>query len=57
MRSSGEADTDESAMHAITASAPFKALPPEFTADYLDLLYTFNYKVDQLSEVNAAPIE
>ncbi|HEY9733421.1 MAG TPA: TonB family protein [Drouetiella sp.] len=57
MRSSGESDTDDSAMHAITASAPFKPLPPEFTADYLDLLYTFNYKVDQLSEVPHAEVE
>ncbi|MBS1954471.1 MAG: TonB family protein [Cyanobacteria bacterium SZAS-4] len=57
IRSSGESDTDDSAMHAITACAPFKPLPPEFTADYLDLLYTFNYKVDQLSEVPHAEIE
>ncbi|CAN5736666.1 hypothetical protein BH10CYA1_BH10CYA1_34320 [soil metagenome] len=57
IRSSGESDTDDSAMHAITACTPFKALPPEFTAEYLDLLYTFNYKVDQLSEVPHAEIE
>ncbi|MBS2001322.1 MAG: TonB family protein [Cyanobacteria bacterium SZAS LIN-5] len=57
IRSSGESDTDDSAMHAITACAPFKPLPPEFTADYLDLLYTFNYKVDQLSEVPHAELE
>lgn len=57
MRSSGESDTDDSAMHAITACAPFKPLPAEFTADYLDLLYTFNYKVDQLSEVPHAELE
>ncbi len=57
LRSSGESDTDDSAMHAITASAPFKPLPPEFTAAYLDLQYTFNYKVDQLSEVPHAELE
>ncbi len=57
MRSSGESDTDDSAMHAITACAPFKPLPAEFTAEYLDLLYTFNYRVDQLSEVPHAELE
>ncbi len=57
LRSSGESDTDDSAMHAITAAAPFKPLPPEFTAEYLDLQYTFNYRVDQLSEVPHAELE
>jgi TonB family protein len=49
--SSGDSDTDESAMHAIAACSPFKALPADYPGPYLDLLYTFNYNVDQLSEI------
>jgi TonB family protein len=49
--SSGDSDADSAAMHAIAACAPFKALPADYPADYLDLQYTFNYKADQLSEV------
>ena len=54
VRTSGETGSDDAAMHAIVASSPFKALPPEFSSEYLDLLYTFNYKVDQLSEVTGS---
>lgn len=54
IRSSGNADCDESAMNAISACAPFKGLPADFEADSLDIKYTFNYKVDSLSEVSAA---
>ena len=50
--SSGDSDTDESAMHAIAACSPFKALPADYPATYLDLLYTFNYNVDELSELD-----
>ena len=57
VHSSGESETDQSAMHAVTASAPFKPLPNDFPADYLDLLYTFNYKVDSLSEVPPPQLE
>lgn len=49
--SSGDSDTDESAMHAIAACSPFKALPTDYPGQYLDLLYTFNYNVDELSEI------
>lgn len=49
--SSGDSDSDGSAMHAIAACSPFKALPADYPAGYLDLLYTFNYSVDELSEV------
>lgn len=52
--SSGDSDADASAMHAITACSPFKALPGGFSSDYLDLLYTFNYRADALSEVSTA---
>jgi TonB family protein len=49
--SSGDSDADGSAMHAIAACSPFKSLPVDYPAAYLDLLYTFNYSVDELSEV------
>ncbi len=51
LRSSGNPDSDEAAMSAITACAPFKDLPQDFSADCLDVKYTFNYKVDSLSEM------
>ncbi|MBX9952622.1 MAG: TonB C-terminal domain-containing protein [Candidatus Obscuribacterales bacterium] len=56
VRSSGNSDCDESAINAITACAPFKGLPADFAADCLDIKYTFNYKIDSLSEVPAARI-
>jgi TonB family protein len=49
--SSGDSDADGSAMRAIAACSPFKTLPTDYQAAYLDLQYTFNYKVDELSEV------
>jgi TonB family protein len=55
--SSGDSDADAEAMHAIATCAPFKALPPDYPADYLDLQYTFNYKADELSEVAAGRTE
>lgn len=56
VHSSGNSDCDESAMNAIAACAPFKGLPADFAADCLDIKYTFNYKVDTLSEVSAARV-
>jgi TonB family protein len=52
VQSSGDETIDESAMKAISACSPFKALPADFTAPFLDLQYTFNYTVDSLSELN-----
>ncbi|MBA3993424.1 MAG: hypothetical protein C0469_07845 [Cyanobacteria bacterium DS2.3.42] len=52
VRSSGHSDCDEAAMNAISACAPFKGLPADFPSDCLDIKYTFNYKVDSLSEVS-----
>ncbi|HEY9676739.1 MAG TPA: TonB family protein [Drouetiella sp.] len=57
LHSSGSPETDESAMHAVTASAPFKPLPQDFPAESLDLLYTFNYKIDTLSEIPPPQLE
>lgn len=51
IRSSGNSDCDEAAMNAIAACTPFKNLPADFPSDCLDIKYTFNYKVDSLSEV------
>lgn len=51
LRSSGNPDSDEAAMNAITACAPFKDLPQDLSSDCLDVKYTFNYKVDSLSEI------
>ncbi|MCC7528326.1 MAG: TonB C-terminal domain-containing protein, partial [Candidatus Melainabacteria bacterium] len=56
VRSSGNSDCDEAAMNAICACAPFKGLPPDFPSDCLDIKYTFNYKVDSLSEVPEAKL-
>lgn len=56
VRSSGNSDCDEAAMNAISACAPFKGLPPDFPSDCLDIKYTFNYKVDSLSEVPEAKL-
>jgi TonB family protein len=47
---SGNEESDEAAIGAIAACAPFKPLPDVITNEYLDLEYTFNYTVDRLSE-------
>lgn len=54
IRSSGSAEADEAAMKALVASAPFKTLPADYPHSYLDLHYSFNYNVDQLTEINDA---
>jgi TonB family protein len=51
VNSSGDSSSDEAAMHAIASCSPFKALPSDYTPEYIDLQYTFNYKVDQLTEI------
>lgn len=50
MRSSGSSDADGAAMRSVTACAPFRPLPDDYKMDYLDVRYTFNYRVDQLTE-------
>ena len=52
LHTSGSADVDESILKSITAAAPFKPLPGDYPNDYLDVKYTFNYKVDGLAEVS-----
>jgi TonB family protein len=51
LRSSGDAESDEAAIESIAKSAPFKQLPADYPLPFLDVSYTFNYLVDQLSEV------
>jgi len=51
--SSGDKIVDQSALQAIAAAAPFGNLPKDYLADYLDVLYTFNYRADELSEVTS----
>ncbi|MBI4533149.1 MAG: TonB C-terminal domain-containing protein, partial [Candidatus Melainabacteria bacterium] len=52
LHSSEDSQSDRQAIEAITASAPFSKLPPDCSLPYLDVKYTFNYSVDQLSEVH-----
>lgn len=53
-KSSGETETDSSALKAIMqASKEAQALPKDYTAEYLDVEYTFKYNVDELEETKA----
>ena len=53
--SSGEPGTDSSACKAVvTATSVIAPLPKDFTGKYLDLLYTFNYNVNELKELSDA---
>jgi outer membrane biosynthesis protein TonB len=56
-QSSGNPESDDAAMVAVAGCSPFKTLPSDYPADYLDLLYTFNYTVDRLAEVAKPEIE
>jgi TonB family protein len=49
--SSGDPAVDQSALGAISACAPYAQLPGEYTQEYLDLRYTFNYTADELKAV------
>jgi len=51
VRSSGNGDADEAAMAAIGSCSPFRSLPADYTGEFLDLQYTFNYTADRLSEM------
>ena len=44
-KSSGSAENDQAAMQAVRMSAPFRALPPEFTGSSVDIDFTFDYNV------------
>lgn len=53
IRSSGKNDADRECLEAIVQAAPFQALPEACTLGLLDVHYTFNYKVDELTETTA----
>lgn len=42
---SGSSANDQAAMSAVQMSAPFKALPPEFTGSSVEIEFTFDYNV------------
>lgn len=51
-RSSGDSETDNSAVRAVMEAAlKGKPLPADYTPDFLDLSYKFNYSVDELQEL------
>lgn len=52
LRTSGDAQLDQSALSAVSAAAPFKPLPADYPLAYIDIQYNFNYSVNQLEEVN-----
>lgn len=52
IQSSGNQVADDSAIAAIRKAAPFGELPGDYTHQFLDLAYTFNYTTDELSEIN-----
>lgn len=52
--SSGDPETDEAAMKAVSAAAKTgKELPDDYAMPYLDVQYTFKYTADELKEVEA----
>ncbi len=52
IQSSGNKVADDSALAAIKKASPFGELPGDYSHQYLDLAYTFNYTTDELSEIN-----
>ena len=44
-RPSGSSANDQAAMSAVQMSAPFRALPPEFTGSSVEIEFTFDYNV------------
>ncbi len=52
LKSSGEQMTDKAAIKAIAlATQKADPLPQDFTPNYLDVIYTFKYNVDELQEI------
>lgn len=49
--SSGNNELDASIVKAIAGTAPFRRLPSDYPLGYIDVRYTFNYKVDGLAEI------
>lgn len=44
-KSSGSTKVDQAALDALKLTSPFRPLPPEFTGDFVDIQFTFDYNV------------
>lgn len=51
---SGDPETDEAAMRAVTAAVRLDALPASSQLPYLDVQYSFNYIADEIKEMTPA---
>lgn len=52
VKTSGDNETDEAAMQAVTAAVKAQGnLPPSYEALWLDIMYTFNYTAEELHEL------
>lgn len=55
LKSSGEQSADKAAIKAIAlATQKPETLPADFTSNFLDVIYTFKYNVDELQEMPSA---
>jgi outer membrane biosynthesis protein TonB len=43
------------AVTAVRQAFPFKALPSSFSSPYLDIRYTFNYRINELNDIPIQP--
>lgn len=41
----------QAAIQAVRKTFPFKALPPDFKAPYLEVRYTFNYRINEMKDI------
>lgn len=58
LKSSGEPAADKAAVKAIIlATQKAESLPADFQSNFLDVIYTFKYNVDELQEVQGANSE
>lgn len=51
VRTSGDSETDAASLTAVANACRNMPLPQGYKHDYLDVQYTFNYRVDELTEV------
>jgi outer membrane biosynthesis protein TonB len=52
LRTSGDTETDEAALKAVTLSVNSDELPSSYPLPYLDVRYSFNYRAEELQEVS-----
>lgn len=50
VKSSGVAAVDDTAKKAVEKAAPFRPLPPKFKGSHVDIEFTFDYKVSNVSD-------